>query len=385
MCKHPRHANRLRLPAVAKARTPATARRSGVLAARFGGYEAAAAKGRKLVYREVRRDLLEAGKLAEDDRQFLERECTDILVQDGIIIRSPGSSVGLTDWSGQPWTFPKQRANSGDGKPGWEALLRYCRKGFTGVPQAQTLRWDLLKPDALLKCVALLADLAAALAFDLTNPIDLYAVLNSEYGLWKPVSGYDGAACRKWLQLFEQWSVHLRQHSSFVHLCEAVLSMRTMLKTALSKQPDVEGYCQAASRYHWVMLERFCKTKFRIYEHIMLVHVPSMLLTGTLLDGSSWFLEALNKTWKQALLHHTDCGGGTRGLPKADEANGHATAGATEDDVPYEELSGLGEQGDGPAAVRAEEHAARQAGVRLQGKVLQSLRSEKLPRLTHET
>jgi hypothetical protein len=65
------------------------------------------------------------------------------------------------------------------------------------------LCWDLLKPDALhalLKHVAFLARLAAALAYDLPNPVDLYGVLNSELGLWKPVSGCDGAGCRKWLQ-----------------------------------------------------------------------------------------------------------------------------------------------------------------------------------------
>jgi hypothetical protein len=59
------------------------------------------------------------------------------------------------------------------------------------------------------------------------------------------------------------------------------------------------------------MLEHFCKIKLRIYEHTLLVHVPRMLQTGTLLDWSSWFLEALDKMWKQALLHHTDRGGST--------------------------------------------------------------------------
>jgi hypothetical protein len=74
---------------------------------------------------------------------------------------------------------------------------------------------------------------------------------------------------------------------------------------------------KAASSYHQVMLEHFCKTKLRIDKHILLVHIPSMLRTGSVLGGSSWFLEALNKSWKQALLNHTGCGGGTRGQPKA--------------------------------------------------------------------
>jgi hypothetical protein len=54
----------------------------------------------------------------------------------------------------------------------------------------------------LLKCVALLADLAAAMAYDLPNTVDRYGVLNS--GLWKPISGYERAACQEWLQKFEE-------------------------------------------------------------------------------------------------------------------------------------------------------------------------------------
>jgi hypothetical protein len=40
------------------------------------------------------------------------------------------------------------------------------------------------------------------------------------------------------------------------------------------------------------------------------VHVPDLLAKGAQLDGSSWFLEAFNKVWKNQLLFHTNRGGG---------------------------------------------------------------------------
>jgi hypothetical protein len=387
----------LRLPSVAKARTSEAMQRCGALAAYFGEYEQVAAKGRKLAYREVRRSMLEGGKLSADDMRFLENECTALLLEDGIITHDPHKTGAFLDRDGKQWTFPKHKGTSADGSTGWEAILKYCRKGLTGVPQAQTLRWDMLKPDALhtlLKCVALLADLAASLAFDLPSPVDLYALLERQYGLFKPVSGYDGSACRKWLNQFEEWSMHLRQHALYEHLKEAVTSMRVMLKTAMSKQPDVQEYCEAARRYHRTMLTHFCKTQFRIYEHIMLVHLPSILMTGTLLDGSSWFLEALNKTWKQALLHHTDCGGGKRGQhhaeletvtdgattgaqqgqPRAalEAVTDGATIGARDDDIAYEDLAGWHEH---EVVDQQREHVLQQsAGSRLRHSIAENER-----------
>jgi hypothetical protein len=88
----------------------------------------------------------------------------------------------------------------------------------------------------------------------------------------------------------------------------------------------------------------------------MRVHVPSMLQTGTLLDGSSWFSEALNKTWKQALLHHTDYGGGKRGQPKP-AGKGTSTAVATDDDSPSVDLSGDLEVGLGVIQPTADQQA----------------------------
>jgi hypothetical protein len=56
------------------------------------------------------------------------------------------------------------------------------------------------------------------------------------------------------------------------------------------------------------MLSTFPKVQFRIYEHALLVHVPPLLAMGSLLSGSSFFLEAFNKAWKSQLMHHTNSG-----------------------------------------------------------------------------
>jgi hypothetical protein len=92
-----------------------------------GGNEAGEGKRRNLAYREVRRGLLEGGELRDDDRVFLEQECTAILVQDELLVKRGGR---VTYPSGQPRIFPSHTANGKDGKPGGEASLRYCRKGF---------------------------------------------------------------------------------------------------------------------------------------------------------------------------------------------------------------------------------------------------------------
>jgi hypothetical protein len=49
--------------------------------------------------------------------------------------------------------------------------------------------------------------------------------------------------------------------------------------------------------------------QLRIYEHLKLCHVPELLKDGCILDGSSWFLEAFNKTWKDVLVRNTSSGG----------------------------------------------------------------------------
>jgi hypothetical protein len=82
-----------------------------------------------------------------------------------------------------------------------------------------------------------------------------------------------------------------------------------MLIEALSKQPDPNACRRAAHKYHYIMLTQFHQVTLRIYDHALPVHVPDLLAQGTVFDGSSWFLEAFNKVWKNQLLFHTNWGG----------------------------------------------------------------------------
>jgi hypothetical protein len=86
--------------------------------------------------------------------------------------------------------------------------------------------------------------------------------------------------------------------------------MSTMLQEAMHDCPNLHRFHAAAKLHHLTMLTHFPKVTPRIYEHGLLVHVPSVLSSGSLLDGSSWFLEAYNKVWKHQLLHHSNGGGG---------------------------------------------------------------------------
>jgi hypothetical protein len=54
--------------------------------------------------------------------------------------------------------------------------------------------------------------------------------------------------------------------------------------------------------------------------------VPAILAQGTLTDGSSWFLEALNKVWTKSdeLLYHTNNGGGKKRDTELDKAGAHS-------------------------------------------------------------
>jgi hypothetical protein len=70
-----------------------------------------------------------------------------------------------------------------------------------------------------------------------------------------------------------------------------------MLQQAMSREPDIRVYVEAAKVFRKTLLVVFPKVQPRIYEHALLVHVPDMLREGSLLDGSSWFLEAFNKVW----------------------------------------------------------------------------------------
>jgi hypothetical protein len=75
------------------------------------------------------------------------------------------------------------------------------------------------------------------------------------------------------------------------------------------------------------MLTNFPKVKFRIYDHALLVHVPAIPAQDTLIDDSSWFLEALNEVWKSELLYHTNNGGGKKTDAELHKAGKHSKEG----------------------------------------------------------
>jgi hypothetical protein len=75
------------------------------------------------------------------------------------------------------------------------------------------------------------------------------------------------------------------------------------------------------------MLTNFPKVKFRIHDHALLVHVPAIRAQNTLIDDSSWFLEALNEVWKSELLYHTNNGGGKKRDVEVDKAGKHSKEG----------------------------------------------------------
>jgi hypothetical protein len=102
-----------------------------------------------------------------------------------------------------------------------------------------------------------------------------------------------------------------------------------MLKEALGKTPNIPKFCAAAATYHHTMLTQLPKVTLRIYDHALLVHVPELLEHGSLLDGSSWFLEAFNRLWKKRLTQHSNHGGGrkTKEQEEVAELAKHSAAG----------------------------------------------------------
>ena len=125
--------------------------------------------------------------------------------------------------------------------------------------------------------------------------------------------GYDGNTAQKWAQSVRQWApLYLAELPELEQFYRAFEHMNKMLHQALSKTPNVTAYKYACREYHRIMLTTFPKAGFHIYEHALLVHVPKMLAQGTLMNGSSFFLEAFNKVWKFHLQHRTNNGGGKR-------------------------------------------------------------------------
>jgi hypothetical protein len=125
-------------------------------------------------------------------------------------------------------------------------------------------------------------------------------------------AGYDGALAMEWLRNVVTWSTLLEGHKQHAELVTAVKNLSSMLQQAMSREPDIQVYVEAAKVFHKTLLVAFSKVQPRIYEHALLVHVPDMLGEGSLLDGSWWFLEAFNKVWKRQLLNHQNFGGGTK-------------------------------------------------------------------------
>jgi hypothetical protein len=97
----------LLLPQVAKLRTMEGMTRSGKLAASFGQRVACKDQGRNTKWEEVRPDLLQQGKFKDPSKMaYLQRTCTEILLEDGLIREVEG---GYQDSHGQPWWFPTGR------------------------------------------------------------------------------------------------------------------------------------------------------------------------------------------------------------------------------------------------------------------------------------
>jgi hypothetical protein len=106
------------------------------------------------------------------------------------------------------------------------------------------------------------------------------------------------------------WGKLLEGHPDAEAFIKAVPCMSTMVSEAMHRTPDVDRFKSAAKGYHKAMLTPFPKVALRIYEHALLCHVSDVLMEGSLLDESSWFLEAYYKVWKLQLLYQSNSGGG---------------------------------------------------------------------------
>jgi hypothetical protein len=136
--------------------------------------------------------------------------------------------------------------------------------------------------------------------------------VEKEHLLWasyKLQSGNDASTAATWARNVLTWGKLLEPHKEAAAYIHAVQCMSTMLSEAKHRKPNVQAFRDAAKDYHQTMLTHFPKVTLPIYEHALLNHVPDLITEGTLLDGSSWFLEAYNKVWKHQLLP-TAMGGG---------------------------------------------------------------------------
>jgi hypothetical protein len=166
-----------------------------------------------------------------------------------------------------------------------------------------------LKPEALhavIKTPALLSDLGETLALLCPVPLDLGEKLHLLWGWYKPQSGYDASTAATWARNVLTWGKLLEPPKEAAAYIHAVQCMSTMLSKAMHRKPNVQAFRDAAKDYHQTMLTHFPKVTLCIYEHALLFHVPDLISEGTLLDGSSCFLEAHNIMWKHQLLSHSN-------------------------------------------------------------------------------
>jgi hypothetical protein len=168
-----------------------------------------------------------------------------------------------------------------------------------------------LKPEALhvvIKTAAHLSNLGGTLALLCPVPFDQVEKLYLLWAWYKPQSGYDASTAAAWARNVHTWGKLLeprKEAAAYIMQC-----MSTMLSEAKHRKPNVQAFQDAAKDYHQTMLTHVPKVTLRIYEHALLYHVPDLISLGTLLDGSSWFLEAYNKVWKHQLLPTALGGGG---------------------------------------------------------------------------
>jgi hypothetical protein len=137
---------------------------------------------------------------------------------------------------------------------------------------------------------------------------------------WVNLAGYDASTAAEWAWNVHAWGKLLEGHPDAKAYIEAVQAMSAMLKEALHRTPNVSASAAAAKRCHKMMATHSPKVTMHIYEHALLMHVHTLLYHGSLLDGSSWFLEAYNKVWKQQLMRHSNRGGG-KATTKFEELN----------------------------------------------------------------
>jgi hypothetical protein len=74
-------------------------------------------------------------------------------------------------------------------------------------------------------------------------------------------AGYDGAMAMEWLRNVVTWSTLLEGHKQHAEFVTAVKNVSTMLQQAMSCEPDIQVYVEAAKVFHKTLLVAFPKVK----------------------------------------------------------------------------------------------------------------------------